>query len=351
MTVLVTGCAGFIGSHVVERYLRDGHAVWGLDNLSRPGSTNNLEILRQLDSAGRFRFLAADIRIPGDVDRAVEAAGRPDLVIHEAGQVAVTTSVTEPRHDFEVNAFGTFNVLDAVRRYSPEAVFLFASTNKVYGKLEHREPAQAGKRYVYRDYPNGISENETLDFHSPYGCSKGAAEQYVRDHHRIYGMRTVVFRQSCIYGTRQFGIEDQGWISWFTIAAMLKKAITVFGDGMQVRDVLWVGDLIDLYARAVERIDVAAGEIYNAGGGPACTLSLLELLDYLERRLQRKIDYSFSDWRPGDQRIFVADCAKAERELGWRPGIDPERGLNQLADWTEKNLGLISALVANKAKS
>lgn len=351
MKILVTGCAGFIGSHVAERYLANGHDVWGLDNLSRPGSTNNLEILRTLDSGGRFRFLHGDIRVSGDVDRAVQSVGGPDVVVHEAGQVAVTTSVTDPRHDFDVNALGTFNVLDAVRRYCPEAVFLFASTNKVYGKLEHREAVQEKRRYSYRDCPNGIREDEPLDFHSPYGCSKGAAEQYVRDHHRIYGMRTVVFRQSCIYGTRQFGIEDQGWISWFTIAAMLKKPITVYGDGMQVRDVLWVGDLIDLYERAVERIGQAAGEIYNAGGGADCTLSLLELLDYLESRLQRNIEYSFSDWRPGDQRIFVADCSKAARDLGWRPQVNAPMGLDRLSQWTENNLGVIAALVERKAKA
>jgi CDP-paratose 2-epimerase len=350
MKILVTGCAGFIGSHVVERYLAEGHQVWGLDNLSRPGSTKNLEILQALDHDGRFHFFPADIRIAGDIDRAIQAAGRLDAVIHEAGQVAVTTSVTEPRHDFEVNALGTFNVLDSVRRLSPEAAFLFASTNKVYGKLEHRQAVQAGKRYAYRDCPGGIPEDEPLDFHSPYGCSKGAAEQYVRDHHRIYGMRTVVFRQSCIYGTRQFGIEDQGWISWFTIAAMLRRPITVYGDGMQVRDVLWVGDLMDLYARALDRIDVAAGEIYNAGGGPQCTLSLLELLDSLERRLGRHIEHSFADWRPGDQRIFVADCAKAARELDWRPQVAPAEGLDRLAGWTEQNLELIAGLVASRPK-
>lgn len=351
MKIFVTGCAGFIGSHAVERYLKEGHDVWGLDNLSRPGSTNNLEILRSLDAAGRFRFVPGDIRIAGDVDRAIQSAGRIDVLIHEAGQVAVTTSVTDPRLDFDVNALGTFNLLDAVRRHCPDAVFLFASTNKVYGKLDHRPARQNGKRYEYRDCPNGISEAEPIDFHSPYGCSKGAAEQYVRDHHRIYGIKTVVFRQSCIYGTRQFGIEDQGWISWFTIAAMLHRPITVFGDGMQVRDVLWVGDLIDLYTRAVERIGDAAGQIYNAGGGPDCTLSLLELLDYLERRLQRKVDYSFSDWRPGDQRIFVADCSKAAQELGWRPRVLPASGLDQLAHWTGENLDLIRTLVANRPAS
>lgn len=347
MKVIVTGAAGFIGSHVVERFLSRGNTVIGIDNLSRPGSFLNLSYLSDL-SRNNFRFHHADIRSFGDVKRVVSEHSDASLIVHEAGQVAVTLSVSDPRTDFEANALGTFNMLEAARSYLPGSIFLFASTNKVYGELEHITVREAQDRYVYDETVDGISESEPIDFHSPYGCSKGAAEQYVRDYNRIYGLRTVVFRQSCIYGTRQYGMEDQGWVAWFTIASLLDRPIIVYGDGKQVRDLLWIEDLIDLYETAVQHIDIAQGCIYNAGGGSLNTLSLIELLRMLEKHLGRKIDRTISQWRPGDQRIFTANCAKAARELGWKPRISPEHGVPALIDWTRGNLRNIESLLERK---
>ncbi len=344
MKVIVTGAAGFIGSHAAERFLGRGHVVIGIDNLSRPGNSANLLYLSGL-GRDRFRFQHADIRYASDIERIFADHSDVSVVIHEAGQVAVTTSVANPRMDFESNALGTLNVLESARLKAPKSVFVFASTNKVYGGLEHVGVSESSSRYEYSDTPHGISEAEPLDFHSPYGCSKGAAEQYVRDYHRIYGLRTVVLRQSCIYGTRQYGMEDQGWVAWFTIAALMGRPITIYGDGKQVRDVLWVGDLIDLYERAIERIDVAAGRIYNAGGGASNSLSLLELLRMLERALGRSIPRRASAWRPGDQRIFVANSAKAQRELGWEPATSPSVGLPKLIEWTRANAASIESLL------
>lgn len=345
MKIIVTGAAGFIGSHAVERYLNRGHTVVGIDNMSRPGNASNLRYLQQI---GREYFLSytADVRNSHEIERVFDEHRDVALVIHEAGQVAVTTSVANPRLDFESNALGTLNLLETTRLRAPEAIFLFASTNKVYGGLEHVAVRETTSRYEYANLPCGITESEPLDFHSPYGCSKGAAEQYVRDYQRIYGLRTVAFRQSCIYGTRQYGMEDQGWVAWFTIAALLHRPITIYGDGRQVRDILWVGDLIDLYERAVERIDVAAGQIYNAGGGAANSISLRELLAMLEQALGRPIPRVTADWRPGDQRIFIANNAKAQRDLDWAPALSPDRGLPALIEWTNANRPAIELLLA-----
>jgi CDP-paratose 2-epimerase len=267
-----------------------------------------------------------------------------DVVIHEAAQVAVTSSVSDPRTDFEVNALGTFNVLEAARQYTPQAVFLYASTNKVYGQLEHLCAREGLTRYEYTEATRGIDESESMDFHSPYGCSKGCAEQYVRDYHRIYGLKSVVFRQSCVYGTRQFGVEDQGWVAWFIIASVLGRPLTIYGDGKQLRDLLWVDDLIDLYLKAIASIETTAGQIYNAGGGASNTLSLLELLDILRSYLGRSITVRFSAWRPGDQKVFVSDCEKARRELGWSPKTAPLEGVTSLLRWAEESRDLLARL-------
>ena len=336
MKIIVTGVAGFIGSHAAERYLSRGNTVVGIDNMSRPGNSSNLKFLRGLGRE-HFQFYTADIRSASEIDRIFSEHDDAGVVVHEAGQVAVTTSVANPRLDFDSNALGTLNLLEATRLRTPGAIFLFASTNKVYGGLEHIAVRETPARYEYSSLANGISESEPLDFHSPYGCSKGAAEQYVRDYFRIYGLRTVAFRQSCIYGTRQYGLEDQGWVAWFTIASLLDRPITIYGDGKQVRDILWVGDLIDLYERAADRIEVSAGQIYNAGGGSGMSISLQELLGMLERALGRPIPRLNSDWRPGDQRIFIADSAKARRELDWSPAVTPAQGLPALIEWTKAN--------------
>lgn len=344
MKVIVTGAAGFIGSHVATQFAARGATVIGLDNLSRRGSVENLNVLA---SCRHFEFCHADIRSARDIADAFSRHTDADAVVHEAAQVAVTTSVADPRHDFEINALGTLNVLEAARRYTPGAAFLYASTNKVYGEMTHVPVCERLARYEYADQPHGIDESAPVDFHSPYGCSKGCAEQYVHDYSRIYGLKSVVFRQSCIYGTRQFGVEDQGWVAWFTIASMLGKPVTIYGDGKQIRDILWVDDLIDLYLRAIDRIQVAAGQIYNAGGGAANTLSLLELVDLLSSRCKRKIAPAFGDWRPGDQKVFVANCEKARRELGWSPKVCPRDGVSVLFDWVHASCDLMARL--NKA--
>lgn len=349
MTVIVTGAAGFIGSHVAANYLRSGHKVVGVDNLSRPGNMDNLRYLEEARGDGEFDFHRLDIRNSSEMDRLFRANQDASLIVHEAGQVAVTTSVADPRTDFEINAGGTVNVLEAARKYIPGAIFLHASTNKVYGGMENLGIVESGGRYAYADRPFGVDEKEPLDFHSPYGCSKGAAEQYVRDYYRIYGLRTVVFRQSCIYGTRQYGMEDQGWVAWFTIAAIRNLPITIYGDGKQIRDLLWVDDLVRLYDQAVQQIDVAAGQIYNAGGGTGNTLSLLELVSLLETKLGKKIPVSSGDWRPGDQRVFVADSRKAQRELAWTPSTQPTDGVQKLVNWALAHAAEISEVLAPAA--
>src|SRR5579884_318201 len=347
MKVIVTGVAGFIGSHAAERFLRRGAQVIGLDNLSRPGGPYNLAYLAAIADEGQFIFRHCDVRRWSDVDAAF-ADGAVDVVIHEAGQVAVTTSVADPRSDFDANALGTLNVLEATRLRAPHAIFLFASTNKVYGALDHAAVTEAAQRYCYRDIPEGVDERAPLDFHSPYGCSKGCAEQYVREYHRIYGLKSVVFRQSCVYGPRQYGMEDQGWVAWFSIAAVLGHPITIFGDGKQTRDLLWIDDLIDLYLLAIDNIQVAAGRIYNAGGGVSYSLSILELLALLEHLLHKRIPYSRSNWRPGDQRIFTANCARARQELNWAPTRDPRRGVGEMLEWIRGAEKQVAELVGTR---
>jgi CDP-paratose 2-epimerase len=339
-SILITGGAGFIGVNVARHFAGQGWQVSILDNLSRRGTEDNL---RWLQERASIRFERADVREPAVVDRLIEEI-RPDLLLHLAGQVAVTTSVTNPREDFEINALGTLNVLEAVRRKSPDSFFIDASTNKVYGRMEHIGVAERNGRYEYRDLPEGADESQPLDFHSPYGCSKGAADAYTTDYARIYGLGTVAFRQSCIYGTRQFGIEDQGWVAWFTIAAVLGKQITIYGDGKQIRDVLYVDDLARAYEAAYAHRDAAAGQAFNIGGGPGNTMSLLELLAYLEAELGIKIPLQWSDWRPGDQPVFVCNVGKARRLLDWQPTISVQDGVRQLIHWVRDNAGLFAWL-------
>jgi CDP-paratose 2-epimerase len=324
---LITGGAGFIGSNLAHRLIGQGHEVVVYDDLSRRGADRNVAWLRA-EHGERWTLRRADVRDFETLRRAVADA---DVIYHMASQVAVTTSVQDPRHDFEVNALGTFNVLEAARLSGRDPIVLYASTNKVYGGMDDVVVVEGETGYAYRDYPLGIPETHPLDFHSPYGCSKGSGDQYVRDYARIYGLPAVVFRQSCIYGPRQFGVEDQGWVAWFLIAVVTNQPITIYGDGKQVRDVLWVDDLLDLYQTAVDQIDVAAGQVYNVGGGPENTLAVWhELGPMLEALLGLKIDVARDDWRPGDQRIFVADIRKAERELGWRPRVGKEEGVRSL---------------------
>ena len=330
MDALITGGAGFIGTNLTHRLVAEGHRVLVYDNLSRLGAEKNLDWLHA-QYGDRWTLIQADVR---DSEALHRAAAGADVIYHLASQVAVTTSVQDPRLDFEVNALGTFNVLEAARLSGQRPIVIYASTNKVYGGMEDVAVVEGETGYSYRDYAHGISEAYPLDFHSPYGCSKGAGDQYVRDYARIYGLPTVVLRQSCIYGPRQFGVEDQGWVAWFLIAAVTGQPITIYGDGKQVRDLLWVDDLIDLYEAVVQKIDVAAGQVYNVGGGPENTLAVWqELGPLLTGLMGRQVPVTYDDWRPGDQPIFVADIRKAERDLGWKPRTSREEGVRRLYEW------------------
>lgn len=347
--ILVTGGAGFTGVNVARRFLEDGDEVVVFDNLSRTGALENVDWLRRraAETRGgeeRLEILVGDIRFPPDeLRRQVEQS---DLLVHLAGQVAVTTSVRDPREDFDINARGTLNVLELVRASrGNQPPVLYSSTNKVYGGMEDVVTVEGERRYSYRDYPDGIPEDRPLDFHSPYGCSKGCADQYVRDYARIYDLDTVVFRQSCIYGYRQFGVEDQGWVAWFTIAAVLERDITIFGDGKQVRDVLFVDDLVSAYDRAWSEIDTTSGRVYNLGGGPENTISLLDLLGHLEDRLDREIPVEFDDWRPGDQPVYVSDIRRAREDFGWRPEIGWREGVDHLLEWVQAHRELLDRLL------
>jgi CDP-paratose 2-epimerase len=341
MHFLVTGGAGFIGSNTVHHLLRQGHRVAVVDNLSRAGSARNLEWLQQV--GGDLTFDRQDIRDYEGLRRVVRAQGSAEVVLHFAAQVAVTTSVTDPRQDFEINALGTFNLLEAVRAERLDPLVLFTSTNKVYGALAHLRVEETETRYRYADLPQGVDEQTPLDFYSPYGCSKGTADQYVHDYRRIYGLRTAVLRNSCIYGTRQFGIEDQGWLAWFVIAAVHGKPISIYGDGKQVRDVLFVDDLVDLILRMAGRPDAAAGEVFNVGGGPERTVSVWrEFGPLLEQHLGRSLPVSWQEWRPGDQKVYVSDIRKARRTFEWEPQVGVADGVRRLVEWVGENPGLFS---------
>jgi CDP-paratose 2-epimerase len=334
MRVLITGGAGFIGSNLAHHLITEGNEVILYDNLSRKGVERNLAWLRN-EHRDSFRFIRGDVR---DYKSLREVVRGIDVVYHLAAQVAVTTSVLNPREDFEINALGTFNLLEAARESGDNPVVVFASTNKVYGEMEDVDIVEEETRYSLRDYPDGIPEERPLDFHSPYGCSKGAADQYVRDYARIYGLPTVVLRISCVYGPRQFGNEDQGWLAHFVISAAFKRPITIYGDGKQVRDILYVDDLIRAFELATKHIDVTAGQVYNIGGGPENTISIWsEFRPILAELVGREIKVSYDDWRPGDQPVYVSDIRKAKRDFGWEPTVDKEEGIVKLWHWVVDN--------------
>jgi CDP-paratose 2-epimerase len=341
LRALITGGAGFIGVNLAHRLIGRGDQVTVFDNLSREGSERNLNWLQETHGNDAFRFVRADL---GDYPALVQATRGADVIYHLAGQTAVTTSVVDPRADFEDNALGTFNALEAARaakQAGTDPIFVYSSTNKVYGGMEDVVIEERHNRYAYRDFPQGIDESQLLDFHSPYGCSKGAGDQYTRDYARIYGLRTVVMRQSCIYGMHQFGVEDQGWVAWFLIAAVTGEPITIFGDGKQVRDVLFIEDLLDLYDAAIQHIPAAAGQVYNAGGGPENTMSIwTEFGPLLERLIGRPIPVAYEGWRPGDQLVYVSNINKAKRELGWAPKVSVEQGIERLYNWVVENRDL-----------
>jgi CDP-paratose 2-epimerase len=314
---LITGGAGFLGVNAAIHLIKEGWAVTLLDNLSRPGTERNLKwVLTRYPT--RVTFVKEDVR---NADALADHVKGQDAILHLAGQVAVTTSLVDPNTDFDVNARGTLNVLEAARIHNHDAPLIFSSTNKVYGKLDHN---------------NGpCPESQPLDFHSPYGCSKGAADQYVRDYARVFDMNTVVLRQSCIYGSHQYGTEDQGWVAHFVHSILRERPLTIYGDGTQVRDLLDARDLSALYVAAIDKIAIARGEIYNVGGGTENQRNLLEVIDQIGELTNRKPQFSFADWREGDQKYYVSDIEKARRDLGWAPKIDFDRGLRDLITWAE----------------
>ncbi|GIW23338.1 MAG: CDP-paratose 2-epimerase [Candidatus Sericytochromatia bacterium] len=337
MRYLITGGCGFLGSNIASHLLKQNEEVIIFDNLYRVGSIDNLAWLR---STGNFKFIHSDIRNTNDVERVIKDI-KPDIIFHLAGQVAMTTSIQNPRIDFEINAMGTFNLLDAVRNFSPESIVIYSSTNKVYGDLEWVRYEETDTRYVAVDFTNGFPENIPLDFHSPYGCSKGTAYQYMLDFYRIYGIKTVVFRHSSMYGGRQFTTYDQGWVGWFVQKAIeikkeiLKEPFTISGNGKQVRDLLYASDCVDLYLKASEKIEDIKGKVFNIGGGMENSSSLIELFSFLEQELDIKMTYTKLPPRESDQKVFVADITKAKELIGWEPKVSREEGVRKLIEWIE----------------
>jgi len=335
MKLLITGGCGFLGSNLASDALARGDDLIVFDSLHRNGSRDNLAWLQ---AQGAFTFEHGDIRNQNDITRII-ATHAPDAIFHLAGQVAMTTSIANPRVDFETNALGSFNLLEAVRQHAPNAAVIYSSTNKVYGDLEQFNYTETETRFRCIDHPDGFNEHISLDFHSPYGCSKGAADQYMLDYARIFGLKTVVFRHSSMYGGRQFATYDQGWVGWFCQKAVetsrgeLREPFTISGTGKQVRDVLHADDMKRLYMAAVANIDKAKGQAFNIGGGTENSLSLLELFSMLERLLSIKLNYSRIPVRESDQRVFIADIQKATRLLDWRPLVSAPGGVASMVEW------------------
>ena len=338
MKLLITGGCGFLGSNLAADSVARGDDLLVFDSLYRSGSRENLAWLQ---SQGPFKFEHGDIRNQNDITRVVQEF-KPDAIFHLAGQVAMTTSIANPRMDFEVNVMGTHNLLEAVRLYAPSAAVVYSSTNKVYGDLEQYAYRETDTRYECVDLPDGFDETTQLAFHSPYGCSKGAADQYMLDYARIFKLKTVVFRHSSMYGGRQFATYDQGWVGWFcqkTIESMTgraKEPFTISGTGKQVRDVLHVDDMKQLYLAAVTQIDKAKGQAFNIGGGFSNSLSLLELFSLLEELSGVTLQYSKLPVRESDQRVFIADLSKARKLIGWQPSVSCREGVARMLEWVEQ---------------
>lgn len=337
MKLLINGGCGFLGSNLAAYGIKQGYDVTVFDNLSRTGSSCNLTWLQSL---GKFTYIHGDIRNKNDVENTVKQ-GKFDAVFHLAGQVAMTTSIENPYKDFEINTMGTMNLLDSIRKYSPETAVFYSSTNKVYGDLEQYHYNETEKRYLCEEYPNGFDETIPLDFRSPYGCSKGSADQYMLDFSRIFGIRTTVFRHSSMYGNRQFATYDQGWIGWFVAQALLQKEnssmnpFTISGNGKQVRDVLHAEDMIRLYYMGLSNVDHIFGQAYNIGGGMKQSLSLLELFDLLNYLLGVKLKYVNLPPRQSDQKVFVADTHKIENAMGWTPTVGAQEGVEKMIKWVK----------------
>lgn len=335
---LITGGCGFLGSNLASETIARGDELLVMDNLQRHGSRENLA---WLEAQGEFLLEKRDIRSREDVTQVIRSF-KPDVIYHLAGQVAMTTSIADPRMDFEVNALGTLNLLEAVRQHAPEAIVVYSSTNKVYGDLDQYTYRETDTRYECIEKPHGFDEHTKLNFHSPYGCSKGAADQYMLDYHRMFGLKTVVFRHSSMYGGRQFATYDQGWVGWFCQKAverkkgLLQEPFTISGSGKQVRDVLHADDMKRLYQMAVDCIGKAQGQAFNIGGGASHSLSLQELFLKLEMFLGVRLQYRRLSTRESDQRVFIADISKASEYFGWRPQVALEEGIRKMISWTSK---------------
>lgn len=335
MKVLITGGCGFLGSNLSEEVLNKGYELFVFDNLSRNGSQENLKWLR---SKGNFKHYHGDIRSYNDIENAI-IESKPDIVFHLAGQVAMTTSLANPRLDFEINVLGGNNLLESIRKHQKYAIITYSSTNKVYGDLDWLTYNEVEKRYTVNNYPNGFDENIPLDFQSPYGCSKGAIDQYMLDYAKMFDLQTVVFRHSSIFGGRQFATVDQGWIGWFIQNALeIKKGkinneIIISGNGKQVRDILFADDLKKCYFQSIENIDSTKGNCFNIGGGFQNSLSLLELFDILNEEIGIEINVKETMWRKSDQKVFIANTEKAYNKFSWKPVIEKRIGIRNMINW------------------
>lgn len=336
MNLLITGGCGFLGCNLAMHAIKEkNYKVTVFDNLSRLGSEANLKWLKNI---GDFEYVHGDIRNTNDVDNLVQRGY--DVIFHLAGQVAMTTSIMNPRLDFEINALGTFNLLDAVRRFSKDSLITYSSTNKVYGDLESYHYKEMGTRYACEEYPNGFPETIPLDFHSPYGCSKGCSDQYMQDFARIFNLKTIVFRHSSMYGGRQFATYDQGWIGWFCQKAIetLKTpeaSFAISGNGKQVRDILNAEDMVTLYFAAIDKHNTMCGHAYNIGGGMQNSLSLLELFTMLENKLNISLNFTHLPPRESDQKVFIADISKVRNDCGWFPKVSASDGIDIMLKWIE----------------
>ena len=339
MKYLVTGGCGFLGSNISKMIIENGDDLVVFDNLSRFGSYQNLEWLK---SHGDFEFIHGDIRNTNDVDKLVKSC-KPDFVYHLAGQVAMTTSILDPRMDFEVNAVGSFNLLNSVRLYSPNSAVIYSSTNKVYGGLDQFTYTESDKRFECVEHPLGFDESINLEFHSPYGSSKGCADQYMQDFARIYGLRTAVFRHSSMYGGRQYSTSDQGWIGWFVKKGLdiksgsAEEKFTISGNGKQVRDLLFAEDCVQLYLKASESIDIITGRAFNIGGGLTNSSSILELFDTLNNMLSITMEFEKLPPRVSDQKVFIADTSAISSLIDWAPLVGKNEGIERMISWVAEN--------------